>query len=295
LLRPVDATRLVILAAIWGAAYLFMRVALPYASAIGMVEVRTLLASVLLFAFAAVAAKPVAFRAYWPHYLVVGATQAALPFALIGYALRDIDASTAAILNATSPLFSAAIAAFWIRDPLTAPKLLGITLCIVGVGVLVGWTPRPMSGVELMACGLSVSASALYGFASVYAKVHLKGAPSIGVAAGLTLFAALIAAPLTPWHRLAQPMPVAAWLSLIGLGVLCTGIAFILYFRLITDIGPVRAMTVTLLVPVFGVFWGVLLLGDPLTPGRILGGAIILVGCGLILGLLRLPAKVTAG
>jgi len=294
-MRPVDIARLVTLAAIWGASYLFMRLAVPHLGSIAMAEGRTLVAASLLFAFATVASQPVAFRRFWKHYVFIGAIAVAIPFALIGYALHDIDASTAAILNATSPLFSALIASVWIHERLTAPKLLGIALCITGIAVLVGWTPRPMSPAELLACAMSITASVLYGYSSVYSKVNLKDAPPIGVAAGTSAFAALLAAPFAPWQLVAEPVPAIAWLSVLGLGVLCTGVALILYYRLIADIGPVRAMTVTLLVPVFGVFWGVALLGEQLTPGRILGGAIILIGCGLILGLLRLPFKTAAG
>ena len=294
-MRPADYARLVTLAALWGASYLFMRLAVPHIGSIAMVEGRTLIAGLVLFAFAALASQPVAFRRFWKHYLFIGAFAIAIPITLIGLALRDIDASTAAILNATSPLFSALIASLWIHERLTVPKVAGIVLCIAGIAVLVGWTPQPMSSSELLACGMSVCASILYGYSSVYTKVYLNDAPPMGVAASASLFAALLAAPFSPWHLLAAPVPAIAWLSVLGLGVLCTGIAFILYYRLIADVGPVRAMTVTLLVPLFGVFWGVVLLGEHLTPGRILGGAIILVGCGLILGLLRLPSRATAG
>jgi drug/metabolite transporter (DMT)-like permease len=294
-MRPADYARLVTLAALWGASYLFMRVAEPHVGSVAMVEGRTLVAGAMLLAFAAIMHQPFAFLRFWKHYLFIGAVAVAIPITLIGFALRDIDASTAAILNATSPLFSAVIASVWIHERLTAPKVIGIALCITGIAVLVGWTPRPMSSAELLACAMSVSASVLYGYSSVYTKVYLKDAPPIGVAAGASIFAALLAAPFAPWQLLAAPVPAVAWLSVLALGVLSTGIAFILYYRLIADVGPVRAMTVTLLVPVFGVFWGVLLLGERLTPGRILGGAIILLGCGLILGLLRLPAKATAG
>jgi drug/metabolite transporter (DMT)-like permease len=272
-----------------------MRVAEPHVGSVAMVEGRTLVAGALLLVFAALTRQAIAFRRFWKHYLFIGAFAVAVPVTLIGFALRDIDASTAAILNATSPLFSAVIASLWIHEKLTAPKVTGIALCIAGIAVLVGWTPRPMSSAELLACGMSVCASVLYGYSSVYTKVYLQEAPPLGVPAGASIFAALVAAPFAPWPILATPVPALAWLCVLALGVLSTGVAFILYYRLISDVGPVRAMTVTLLVPVFGVFWGVLLLGDPLTPGRILGGAIILVGCSLILGLLRLPLKATAG
>jgi drug/metabolite transporter (DMT)-like permease len=295
LLRPPDYARLVTLAALWGASYLFMRIAEPHVGSVAMVEGRTLVAGAMLLVFAAVTRQRVAFLRFWKHYLFIGTVAVAVPITLIGFALRDIDASTAAILNATSPLFSALIASLWIHEKLTAPKLTGIALCIAGIAVLVGWTPKPMTGTELLACAMSIGAAILYGYSSVYTKVYLNDAPPLGVPVGASVFAALVAAPFAPWPILATPVPAIAWLCVLGLGVLSTGVAFILYYRLIADVGPVRAMTTTLLVPVFGVFWGVVLLGEHLTPGRILGGAIILVGCGLILGLLHFPSRATTG
>ena len=290
-MRASDIARLVALAAMWGASYLFMRYAVPHMGPVLLIELRVAIAGVALLAFVKLGGGTVGFRTHWRAFLFVGAIGLALPFVLIAQALTVIDASTAAILNALSPLFASIVAAIWIRDPLTPAKAAGIATCLVGTAVLVGWTPQPMTGRELVAASLAVMATALYGYTIVFTKVHLKGASPIGTSAGTLLMAAATLLPFTPVTRDFSAIPPLAWIAMLGLAVVSTTVAFIFYYRLIADVGPVKAITVTLLVPVFGMIWGVLLLGEHLTPGRVAGCAIILAGCSLILGLVRLPYR----
>jgi len=299
--RPQDLARLVALAAAWGGSYLFMRQAVPHLGPVLMIEVRVLLGGLLLLAFLVATRQAVGWRKHWKAFLFVGPIGIVVPFVLIAQALTQIDASTAAILNALAPLWAAIVAAIWIKDPLTPAKLGGIALCLVGTVVLLGWTPKPMTGEQLFATLLSVLATAIYGFTIVFTKVHLKEASPMGTSAGTLLLGAAVLAPFvfTPFaaapHALAT-VPSNAWLAVVGLAVISTAIAFILYYRLIADVGPVKAITTTLLVPVFGMIWGVIFLGEPVTPGRIAGCAIILCGCSLILGLLpRALARTSNG
>ena len=280
----------------WGASYLFMRYAVPYFGAVPLIEGRVLVAGLALGAFLLATGGTVGWRLYWRDYLFVGAVGLALPFALIAEALKTIDASTGAILNALAPLFASIVAAIWIREALTPAKLAGIALCLAGTVVLVGWTPKPMSSSELFAASLSVVATAVYGFTIVYTKVRLKGASPLGTSTATLLMAAVALLPVLPFTqapREVATIPASAWLAMLGLAIVSTTFAFILYYRLIADVGPVKAITVTLLVPIFGMLWGVLFLGEPLTPGRIAGCAIILAGCSLILGLVRVPSRAT--
>jgi drug/metabolite transporter (DMT)-like permease len=291
-LRRQDLARLIALAAVWGASYLFMRYAVPQLGPVRMIELRVLLGGLLLAAFLVATGGVIGWSRHWKDYLFVGAVGLAMPFVLIAEALTAIDASTAAILNALSPLFASVFAALWIRDPLTMPKMAGIALCLAGTMVLVGWTPAPMTSTQLIAASMSVAATALYGFTIVYTKVRLKGASPMGISVGTLLMAA---ASLVPFALMVDaPRPMAevttlAWAATLGLALFSTAFAFILYYRLIADVGPVKAITVTLLVPIFGMVWGVIFLGEPVTPGRIAGCAIILAGCALILGLVRNP------
>jgi len=293
-LRPADLARLVTLAALWGASYLFMRYAVPHLGPASLIELRVLIAGIALTVFLVATGQSIGWSRFWLPYLVVGSVGVALPFMLIAQALTAIDASTAAILNALSPLFASIVAAIWIRDPLTPQKLAGIAICLLGTAVLVGWTPTPMSARELLAAGLSVAATALYGFISVFSKVKLKGASPLGTSAGTLLFAAASLAFLVPFAPPPHPVadvPALAWIAVLGLAFFSTTLAFILYYRLIADVGPVRAITVTLLVPIFGMVWGAIFLGEAITPGRVAGCLIILAGCSMILGLLRFPVR----
>jgi drug/metabolite transporter (DMT)-like permease len=290
-LRNADLARLVALAALWGASYLFMRYAVPSMGPVLMIEVRVALAGTALAAFVLGTGGSIGWKRHWRAYLFVGAVGVAAPFTLIAQALTVIDASTGAILNSLAPLFASVVAAVWIRDPLTPAKMAGIALCLAGTIVLVGWTPTPVSAHELFAASLMVAATALYGYTIVFTKVKLAQANPLATAAGTLLMAAAAMLPFTPVSRDLAAIPAGAWLATAGLALLSTAVAFILYYRLIADIGPVKAITVTLLIPVFGMIWGVLLLGEPLTAGRIAGCAIILAGCSLILGLARLPAR----
>jgi drug/metabolite transporter (DMT)-like permease len=256
-----------------------------------MIELRVLLAGLMLVAYLYASGRRAGWRAHWRPWLVVGIVGTALPFTLIAEAVRTIDASTAAILNALVPLFATIVAALWIREPITPPKAAGIVLSIVGTAVLVGWTPSPMSAKELVAASMSVLATMLYGYNIVFSKVRLRGATPMATSAATLLFAALVLAPFTPLDRDLGAIPVNAWIALLALAIVSTTVAFIFYYRLIADIGPVKASTVTLLVPVFGMIWGIAFLGEPATPGRIAGCAIILFGCAMILGLVRLPSR----
>ncbi len=294
-MRPADLARLCALAAMWGASYLFMRLAVPHLGPVLMIELRVLIAGVALAAFLYSTGATVGWRAHWPAFLFVGAVGLALPFVLIAEALTVIDASTAAILNALSPLFATLVAAIWLREPITPEKAAGIALCLAGTAVLVGWTPRPVTGRELLAAAMSVAATAIYGFTIVFTKVKLKGVSPLGTSAATLLLAAAALAPFTPVAKDLTQVPPLAWAALAGLATFSTAFAFMLYYRLIADVGPVKAITVTLLVPVFGMAWGVIFLDEPLTPGRLAGCAIILAGCSLVLGLVRLPARRAAG
>ena len=278
----------------WGASYLFMRYAVPQLGPVRLIELRVTIGGILLALFLAVSGGSMDWRRHWKEFLFVGAIGIALPFVLIAGALTSIDASTAAILNALSPLFTALIAAAWIRDPLTMPKMAGIALCLVGTMVLVGWTPTPMTHAQLVGAAMSVAATALYGLSNVYTKVRLRNASAMGTSVGTLLMAAAALAPVA--FVVPAPHPIAeiawpVWAATACLAVFSTAIAFIWYYRLIADVGPVKSITVTLLVPIFGMLWGAIFLGEPVTPGRIAGCAIILAGCSLILGLLRNPMR----
>jgi drug/metabolite transporter (DMT)-like permease len=281
-----DGAMLLALSAIWGGAFLFMRVGAPVLGPIALIEARVSIAGVTLLLCALALRKGLDLRARWRQYLVVGILNSAIPFTLIAAAELRLTAGLAAILNATSPLFGAIVAALWMNEALTLKKVVGLLLGLVGVALVVGWSPLPFSVALALSVAASLTAAIFYGVASVYTKVHVQGASPLALSTGSQLGAALFLVPFTaavpPQHAPGLEVIVAV----VSLGLVCTAAAYLIYFRLIANIGPTRALTVTFLAPVFGIFWGVLLLREPLTWTTVLGFGIILTGTGFVTGVL---------
>jgi len=279
-----DWRRLLLLAALWGGSFIFIRVVAPVLGPIATVEARVLLAGVTLFLYARAIKAELGLRAWWRQYFVIGALNAAIPFALIAAAELHLTASMAAILNATTPLFGAVISSIWLKDRLTGSKLGGIALSIAGVAVLVGWSPLTYNLTTVLSIGASLLAAALYGLAGTYTKAKVKDAPALGMAVGGQLWASAVIAPALPFAWPAAHPSSAVIICATMLGLLSTAVAFVLFYRLVVDVGPTRALTVTFLTPIFGVIWSALFLGEPLSAGKIAACAIILAGTAFVTG-----------
>jgi drug/metabolite transporter (DMT)-like permease len=277
-----DLGRLFLLAAVWGGSFILIRVVVPSLGPIVTVEARVLIAGLALLLVAAVVRRPLELRDRWPQYLAVGAMNSALPFALISAAELHLTASMAAILNATSPLFGALVAAAWLGDPLTGRKLAGISIALSGIVVLLGWSPLPWTVATFLSVTASLLAALCYGVGSGYTKVKLSGAPPLGMAIGSQLGASLCLAPLVPLAPPTAAPSLAVVLCVLTLALLSTALAYLLYFRLVVDIGPTRTLTVTFLTPIFGVLWGALFLGEAVTPVKLAACAIILAGTAFV-------------
>ena len=273
------------LGAVWGAAFLFIRVAVPALGPFLLVELRVGLAAAALLLYALVAGRLPKIRSKWRSFLVLGFFNAAVPFSLISAAEIHLTASLAAILNSTTVMFTAMVAAIWMGDPLTARKLVGIVLGIVGVTVLVGWDPTPLNGVVLLSVAAMLVASFSYALGATYVKRAFSGIPPLGMAIGQLGAATVLLLPLSvaSFPGGAPSFPVA--LCMLGLALLSTAAAYLIYFRLIENVGPTSTVTVTLLVPIFGLLFGVLLLDEPFGSGTLAGLAIILFSVVLITGL----------
>jgi drug/metabolite transporter (DMT)-like permease len=281
---------LLLLSALWGGSFLFIRIAAPVLGPVLLIELRVLIAGVALLLYMLFSRSSLDLRSRWKYYLVIGIINSAIPFTLIATAELYLTAGLAATLNATSPLFGAVVAAIWINEALTKKKVIGLVLGLLGVSILVGWSPFPFSMTLVVSVAASLTAAACYGIAGVYTKVYMRGASSKAVATFSQLGAALFLLPLTlvatPKH---SPTPIVV-LSVITLALLCTAVAYLLYFWLIEHAGPTRALTVTFLAPVFGVLWGTVLLSEPLSLSTFIGFGIILVGTGFVTGV-RLRKK----
>lgn len=291
-----DLTRLLLLAALWGGSFIFIRVAVSALGPIATVAGRVLIAGVTLLFYAAVTKIPLGLRARWRQYLAIGILNSALPFLLISTAELYLSASMAAILNATSPLFGGLFSALWLKDPLTGRKISGIAIAITGVVILVGWSPLTFSNAVVLSIGASLLAAMCYGLAGTYTRAKVRGAPPLGMAVGSQLSASLLLAPFVPfaWPHVAPSL--AVMLCLLALALLSTAVGYILYFRLIVDVGPTRALTVTFLTPIFGLLWGALFLREAITPAKLVGCGVVLVGASLVTGIRAnlFPAKASA-
>jgi drug/metabolite transporter (DMT)-like permease len=250
-MKTPDLARLLLLAALWGGSFIFIRIAAPVLGPIVLVTIRVLLAGSALLVYALVTRSELELRARWRQYLIIGALNSAIPFVLISTAELQLPASLAAILNATSPLFGAVIAAIWIKDPLTRRKIAGLALGLIGVSVLVGWSPTKLTPVALLAVGASLLGAAFYGLASVYTKAKVVGARPIGMATGSQFAAGLLLLPFVPFSIPDGQPSITVVLCVLALALFCTALAYLLYFRLIVDVGPATALTVILVVPIF--------------------------------------------
>jgi len=273
-----DFFDLIAVAALFGGAFLFMRVAAPEFGAIPLIEVRLVAATLILIPIVAVRGGMQEIARNWRPIVIMAVLHYALPFCLFAYALLTLTGGYTAIINASSPLFAGVIAWVWIGDRLHAVSIVGLLLGFAGVVVLV-WDKVDMNlnaaGVSIVA---AVSASFCYGLAAVLMKRNLTGVAPISVAAGSIATATIILLPLAIWFWPDTTPSLNAWVMTVALGIACTAVAFVLYFRLIASVGPTKAITVTFLVPVFAVVMGALMLGESITASMIVGGAIILLG-----------------
>jgi len=286
--------RLLALSAIWGASFLFMRMGAPVLGPVPLIACRVLFAAIFLALVGAALRKPLDLRRNAAHYLVLGLFNSALPFLLFAFAARTLSASLLSILNATAPIWGAVIGAVWTRTALPARSLLGLALGVAGVALLVGLAPGTLHEGAPLAIALALAASFSYGIATNYAK-SAKTVEPFANAHGSMWGATLLVAPALPFAPPPAAPTLTIALAVLALGVVCSGIAYLLYFRLIADIGAASALTVTFLVPVFGVLWGHLVLGEPLGWNTLAGAAIVLVGTALVTGfsvasLFRRPA-----
>ena len=273
------------LGALWGGSFLFIRVAVPALGPFLLVELRVGLAATALFLYALVAGSMPKIRGRWRSFLVLGFLNAAVPFSLISAAEIHLTASLAAILNSTTVMFTAIVAAVWMGDALTARKAIGIVLGIVGVSVLVGWDPLPLNGAVLLAVAAMLLASLSYALGATYAKRSFSGIPPLGMAIGQLSGAVVLLLPMAVVSVPERAPSTVVTFSMLGLAFLSTAVAYLIYFRLIENVGPTSTVTVTLLVPVFGLLFGVLLLEEPFGPGTLAGLGVILTSVVLITGI----------
>ncbi|RTZ43248.1 DMT family transporter [Candidimonas sp. SYP-B2681] len=282
-----DLRDLLLLAAIWGGSFLFMRLAVNDFGPVAFIEMRIGISAIFLLILSAFMGKLDALKTHWKAISVCGVFNVALPFFCFAYAAQTVPAGTLAVINAMVPLCGALIARVWLHERLTWLRALGLLIGFAGILVLV-WEDLSFhangSGWPVL---VALGAPFFYGIAACYTTKYLKGVDPIACATGSVTASALLLLPLAIWTWPATPISNVAWGSAVAVAILCTGIAYIIFFGLIARVGATKAITVTFLVPVFGIFWGALLLDEAITTAVVTGAAIVLCGTLLATGILE--------
>ena len=276
-MRAQDTARLIGLALLWSFSFLFIRAAVAGFGAVGVVLLRVGIAALFLHGYALVTRQDLALRTHWRHYIVLGLFQTAVPFLLFALALKDIGASFGSIINATSPLFGLIIAIAIGDEAPRWQRIVGIALGIIGVGALVG-IDNNETATHLPAIVLGLGATLSYGIASNYTRRYVRNAPSLGMATYSQTFAALMMIPLLWMNAPSAPITTNAILAVVALGALSTRLAYLLFFRLVVDVGPTASLAVTFLIPLGAMAWGMMFLDETITLTMIVGCLLVFVG-----------------
>ena len=287
-MKWVDALTLLLLSALWGGSFLFMRIAAPVLGPVWLIELRLLLTAALLLPLAVKVGLRSQISEHWRSLLLVGGLGSAAPFFLIAFASVSLPAGFTSILNATTPLFGSVVAAVWLKERLAPIQFVGLCLGFVGVAIMVG-LKATISPTFLTASGAGLLASLLYAIASPYAAKVLSGVRPLAIATGSQLGAAVWLLPVLPFTVPTQSPSRIVIASVLGLAVLSTALAYILFFRLLQSIGPTRVLTVTYLIPLFAIAWSALLLGEKIALSTVGGGCLVLLSVAIANGLLAKP------
>lgn len=280
----------VLLAGLWGASFLFMRLGAAEFGALPTAGLRVALATVFMWPLLLHQGQWPALRRHWKAILLGGVVNSAVPFSLFAWAVLHITTGLTSILNATTPLFGALVAWLWLGERIQRLRSVGLVLGFVGVALL-AWRAPGGAGLQsdsaLWAMGACLLAAGFYALGASYARRYLTGIPPLATATGSQLGAALGLALPTLWFWPAQMPGLRSWAAIGAIALLCTGIAYILYFRLIAQAGPSRALAVTFLSPVFALVYGAVFLGERVTPWMLGCGLVIVCGTLLSTGLVQ--------
>lgn len=280
--------RLLSLAAVWGGSFLFMRVSVPALGPVWLIGIRVFLAAVFLTGLGLATRKAFQINGFYKYFLIIGLFNSAVPFLLFAFAAKTLSASMLSILNAQAPLFGVILSAIVSRQLPSLKVVFGLALGVVGVGVLVGLDAAHLNAESLLAIGAAILAALCYAIASVWARHAPRTPDPLSNAHGSMWASVLLIVPGMPFF---MPQPdqltlLTPWvaLSVVALGVVSSGVAYILYFKLIDDIGAAPALTVTFLIPVFGTLWGYLFLHEAVGLSTLIGGVLVLWGTALVVG-----------
>ncbi len=281
-MRAGDIARLILLAAIWGSSFIFMRVLAPVVGAAVVANMRLLIAGVVMLVYFRLTRYECEWRQHWRHYVIIGIVNSSIPFLLYAFAALHIPASYSVIFNSTSPLFGAVFSAMWLSERLTRKRVSGLLLGATGVTLVSKVGAAQMDEMFFWAVAACLVAPMCYGLSGVYVKKYAAGVKPMAIAGMSQLVAGLALVPAAIAMPPAGEITGSVVLNMLALALLSGVIGYMLYYRLLADVGATRALTVTFLMPAFGMLWGVLFLGETITASMILGSALIVGGTALI-------------
>ena len=276
-MKAVDELSLVVLGGLWGGSFLFMRVAAPEFGPVALIAARLLCTSAVLLPLLHWRGGLRSLAEHWRPLVVVGVLNSTLPFCLLAFATLSVTAGFAAVLNGTTPFFAAVVARVWLKAPLSRARIAGLVIGFCGVVVLVWGKASFKPGGSGLAIVAGLVAALCYGIAASYTRRRLPAVPALTIATGSLSLGAVCLLPLAAFLLPAHLPSAKAWVSLVGLSLFSTAVAYVLYFRLLARLGPTGAVAVTFLIPAFAMLWGWLFLGEAVT-GRMLAGTVIVLG-----------------
>jgi len=282
-LRRSDTARLLALSAIWGSSFIFIRVLAPVLGPVLTVFTRVLIGGAVLVIYLRLIGLDAEIARHWRHYVVIGLVNSTVPFMLFAFAALHIPASYSVILNSTAPLFTALLAVPLLGERLTSIKIAGLVAGAGGVALVSRAGPVVPDLWFWIAVGASLGATISYAVSSIYMKKYAAGAKPLAIAGWSQIFAALALAPFVPFAPPTSAVTPLIVVNALLLAVVCSSIAYALYYRLIADIGPTRALTMAFLMPAFGMLWGALFLDEAITLAMIAGCALIIGGATAVL------------
>lgn len=283
-MNPTQFAQLVLLAAIWGASFLFMRIAVPQIGAVWLLEIRLISAALFVLLVAQGMRQPLNFRSNVRHYFTLGAFNTAIPFFVMAWAASTLSAGVLSVINATAPLWGLVVGFLWRGKPVTLASGLGLLCGMAGVAAIMGVGQSDLSTEAIIAVVVCMIAPICYGIAASYAE-HAKSLPAFANAHGSIWASVALILPLMAVTPLPQTWPISAVGAALALGILCSGVAYLLYYHLVSTVGAASALTVGYLIPLFGVTWGWLFLGESVGWHTVIGAILVLTGTALVTGM----------